>query len=161
MPTIQYSSPLIKCFLRVTNMQRLTYKLSVNITEKHKERMQIWCAADVYSRWEVCISVNTTIYYSFHLTQIIDYWATTLYFTDLLQVHYLTNQQPGPIYFLTPWKCTIFSVTCEDLLRQVTFFCNLVQPLGKDILRQAPLCVCMYELCVYRWVKLLGVSNIA
>ena len=32
------------------------------------------------------------------------------------QVHYPSNPlQPGPIYFLTPRKCTIFGVNCEAL----------------------------------------------
>ena len=38
------------------------------------------------------------------------------------QVHYPSDPlQPGPIYFLTPWKCTIFGVNCEAIPRQVNF----------------------------------------
>ena len=35
-------------------------------------------------------------------------------------MHYPSNPlQPGPIYFLTPRKCTVFSVCCEAIPRQV------------------------------------------
>ena len=37
------------------------------------------------------------------------------------QVHYPHNpQQPGPIYFLTSWKCGLFGVCCEAVPRQVS-----------------------------------------
>jgi len=38
------------------------------------------------------------------------------------QVHYPSNPlQPGPIYFKTPRKCSIFGVCCEAIPRQVNF----------------------------------------
>ena len=38
------------------------------------------------------------------------------------QVHYPSDlMQPGPIYFLTPQKCTVFGVACEALSRQINF----------------------------------------
>lgn len=38
------------------------------------------------------------------------------------QVHFPSDPlQPGPIYFLTPRKCTVFGVNCEALPRQVNF----------------------------------------
>ena len=41
----------------------------------------------------------------------------------ILQVHYPSNpQQPGPVYFLTPRKCGIFSTCCEAITRQVGSF---------------------------------------
>ena len=77
------------------------------------------------------MSVNTTIHYSFDMAQQVrDFSAITLYCTYLLQVHYPSNPlQPRPIYFLTPCKCTIFSVSCEGLPRQVMLFNNSVKHL--------------------------------
>ncbi|PFX33021.1 hypothetical protein AWC38_SpisGene2140 [Stylophora pistillata] len=38
------------------------------------------------------------------------------------QLHYPANpNQPGPIYFKTPRKCTLFGVCCEAIPRQVNF----------------------------------------
>ena len=48
------------------------------------------------------------------------------------QVHYPSNPlQPGPIYFLTPRKCIIFGVHCEDLPRQVNFLIDEAGDCGK------------------------------
>ena len=36
------------------------------------------------------------------------------------QVHYPSDpMQPGPIYFLTPRKCTMFGINCEAIPRQI------------------------------------------
>ena len=39
--------------------------------------------------------------------------------------------QPGPIYFLTPRKCTVFGVNCEALPRQVNFLTDEAGDCGK------------------------------
>ena len=48
------------------------------------------------------------------------------------QIHYLSDPlQPGPIYFLTPRKCSIFGVHCEALPRQVNFLTGEAGDCGK------------------------------
>ena len=48
------------------------------------------------------------------------------------QVHYPSDPlQPGPIYFLTPRKCTIFGVNCEAIPRQVNFLTDEAGDCGK------------------------------
>ena len=48
------------------------------------------------------------------------------------QIHYPSNpMQPGPIYFLTPRKCSIFGVNCEGIPRQVNFLCDEAGSCGK------------------------------
>ena len=48
------------------------------------------------------------------------------------QVHYPSDPlQPGPIYFLTPRKCTIFGVNCEALPRQINFLTDEAGDCGK------------------------------
>lgn len=48
------------------------------------------------------------------------------------QVHYPSDTlQPGPIYFLTPRKCTIFGVNCEALPRQINFLTDEAGNCGK------------------------------
>ena len=51
------------------------------------------------------------------------YTGTVHYSYDYAQqLHFPTNpNQPGPIYFKTPRKCTIFGVCCEAIPRQVNF----------------------------------------
>ena len=45
-------------------------------------------------------TVNVKVHYSFNMAQ---------------QVHYPSDPlQPGPMYFLIPWKCTIFGVYLTD-----------------------------------------------
>ena len=39
--------------------------------------------------------------------------------------------QPGPIFFLTPRKCSIFGVNCESILRQVNFLTDEAADCGK------------------------------
>ena len=57
------------------------------------------------------------VHYSFDYTQ---------------QVHFPSDPlQPGPIYFLTPRKCSIFGVNCEALPRQVNFLGDEAGDCGK------------------------------
>ena len=54
-----------------------------------------------------CNTRDVKVHYSFDYAQ---------------QVHYPSDPlQPGPIYFLTPRKCTVFGVACEALPRQINF----------------------------------------
>ena len=55
-------------------------------------------------------SVDISVHYSFDYAQ---------------QVHFPYNpQQPGPLYFLTLRKCSIFGMNDEALPRQVHFLCD-------------------------------------
>ena len=48
------------------------------------------------------------------------------------QVRYPSNPlQPGPIYFLTPRKVTIFGICCEAIPRQVHFIIDEACETGK------------------------------
>ena len=48
------------------------------------------------------------------------------------QVHFPSDpMQPGPIYFLTPRKCTIFGVNCEAIPRQINFLTDEAGDCGK------------------------------
>lgn len=48
------------------------------------------------------------------------------------QVHFPHDPlQPGPIYFLTPRKCTVFGVNCEAIPRQVNFLTDESGEVGK------------------------------
>ena len=49
------------------------------------------------------------------------------------QVHYPSDPlQHGPIYFLTPRKCTILGVSCESLPRQINFQTDEAGVCGKE-----------------------------
>ena len=62
-------------------------------------------------------SVDISVHYSFDYAQ---------------QVHFPYNpQQPGPLYFLTPRKCSVFGVNDEALPRQVHFLCDEAGECGK------------------------------
>ena len=62
-------------------------------------------------------SIPIKAHYSFDMTQ---------------QVHYPSNpMQPGPIYFLTPSKCSLFGVNCEGLPRQVFYLTDKATESGK------------------------------
>lgn len=64
-----------------------------------------------------CNSVDIKVHYSFDYAQ---------------QVHYPSDPlQPGPIYFLTPRKCTVFGVCCKAVPRQVTFLTDEAGKCGK------------------------------
>ena len=48
------------------------------------------------------------------------------------QVHFPSNPlQPGPIFLLTPRKCSIFGVNCEALPRQINFLTDEAGDCGK------------------------------
>lgn len=48
------------------------------------------------------------------------------------QVHFPHDPlQPGPIYFLTPRKCSVFGVNCEAIPRQVNFLTDECGEVGK------------------------------
>ena len=48
------------------------------------------------------------------------------------QVHFPSDPlQPGPTYFLTPRKCTVFGVNCEALPRQANFLTDEAGECGK------------------------------
>ncbi len=48
------------------------------------------------------------------------------------QVHFPSDpMQPGPIYFLTPRKCSVFGVNCEAIPRQVNFLADEAGDCGK------------------------------
>ena len=48
------------------------------------------------------------------------------------KVHFPSDpMQPGPIYFLTPRKCSVFGVTCEAIPRQVNFLSDEAGDCGK------------------------------
>ena len=62
-------------------------------------------------------SVDISVHYSFDYAQ---------------QVHFPYNpQQPGPLYFLTPRKCSVFGMSDEALPRQVHFICDEAGECGK------------------------------
>ena len=62
-------------------------------------------------------SIDIKVHYSFDYAQ---------------QVHYPSDSlQPGPIYFVTPRKCTIFGVNCEALPRQINFLTDEAGDCGK------------------------------
>ena len=67
-------------------------------------------------RLDPCSS-NMVVHHSFDMAQ---------------QVHYPSDPfQPGPMYFLTPWKCAIFGVCCEALPRQVNYLIDEASDTGK------------------------------
>ena len=50
----------------------------------------------------------------------------------LFQVHFPSNpMQPGPIYFLTPRKCSVFSANCEAIPRQINFLADESGEMGR------------------------------
>ena len=62
-------------------------------------------------------SVHATVHYSFDMA---------------LQVHYPSDpMQPGPIYFLTLRKCTVFGVCCEAIPRQICYLTDEAADCGK------------------------------
>ena len=99
--------------LHVVKMERTHYK---TICEECKVSVRAHLTAD-----EIFIHTTTT---------------TTLHtYTQQHQGHQgaLSSDplQPGPIYFLTPWKCTVFGVACEALPRQINFLTNEAGDCGK------------------------------
>ena len=58
---------------------------------------------------------------------------TSHYSFDMAQQVFYPNDplQPGPMYFLTPRKCSIFGVCCEALPRQVNYLIDEAVDMGK------------------------------
>ena len=106
--------------LRIVKMEREHYQTIC------KECKQCVCAHFVTSEQFTppppssripCSSKAIKVHYSFDYAQ---------------QVHYPSDPlQPGPIYFLTPRKCTVFGVTCEALPRQTNFLTDEAGDCGK------------------------------
>ena len=119
----QNSSALLKCanspekqksetvlnaleHLRIVQCERSYYKTTC-------DKLQTWCRellhrVQHFSASSTCISHTRSIkvHYSFDYAQ---------------QIHYPSDpMQPGPIYFMTPRKCSIFGVNCEALPRHLT-----------------------------------------
>ena len=64
-----------------------------------------------------CNSKDIKVHYSFAYAQ---------------QIHFPSDPlQPGPIYFLTPRKCTVFGVNCEAVPRQINFLTDEAGDCGK------------------------------
>jgi hypothetical protein len=106
--------------LRVVKMERAQYKA---VCEECKESIRAHFVTNgeftplpPWSRTP-CNSNNIKAHYSFDYAQ---------------QVHYPSDPlQPGPIYFLTPRKCTVFGVNCEALPRQINFLTDEAGDCGK------------------------------
>ena len=50
----------------------------------------------------------------------------------ILQVHFPSDpMEPGPIYFLTPRKCSFFRVNCEAIPRQINFLTDEAGETGR------------------------------
>ena len=95
--------------------EREFYKNSWTNTKKALEELEADEAVNHANR-NAC-SLKTTMHYSFDYAQ---------------QVHYPSNpMQPGPIYFKTPRKCSIFGVMCEAIPQQVNFLIDEASLAGK------------------------------
>ena len=73
------------------------------------------------------------------------------------QVHFPSDPlQLGPIYFLTPRKCTVFGVNCEALPRQVNFLTDEVADYGKGanavVIISSRIMVLERRKCTYTWI---------
>ena len=106
--------------LRVVRMERTHYK---TICEECKVSVRAHFTTDeIFTPPPPCTRTpsNTRdikVHYSFDYAQ---------------QVHYPSDPlQPGPIYFLTPRKCTVFGVACEALPRQINFLTDEAGDCGK------------------------------
>ena len=106
--------------LRVVKMERAHYKATC---KECKDSVQAYFVTNgkftpppPFSRTP-SNTTNIKVHYSFDYAQ---------------QVHYPSDPlQPGPIYFLTPRKCTVFGVNCEALPRQVNFLTDEAGDCGK------------------------------
>lgn len=106
--------------LRIVKIERSYYKTTC---EECKKSVQAHFTTDgKFSPPPPCSriahnSIDIKVHYSFDYAQ---------------QVHYPSDPlQPGPIYFLTPRKCTVFGVNCEALPRQVNFLTDEAGECGK------------------------------
>ena len=84
----------------------------------------------------ICDECKVSVRAHFSADEIFIHTTTTLHtYTQQHQGHQGTlfsdPLQPGPIYFLTPWKCTVFGVACEALPRQINFLTDEAGDCGK------------------------------
>ena len=105
--------------LRVVQLEKSYYKTTCD--ECHASVTSHFTTNDVFSLpspFSAVVPVTSIkVYYSFDYAQ---------------QVHYPSDPvQPGPIYFLTPCKCTIFGVNCEAIPRQINFLMDKAGDCGK------------------------------
>ena len=105
--------------LRVVQLERSYYKTMCD--ECHKSVTTQFTVDGQFvppSPLSAVVPVSTLkVHYSFDYAQ---------------QVHYPSDPlQPGPIYFLTPRKCTIFGVNCEAIPRQINFLTDEAGDCGK------------------------------
>ncbi len=96
--------------LRIVRLERAHYKSTC--TECKKSVHSHFVSEGKFTPPQPCARIppnskEIKVHYSFDYAQ---------------QVHYPSDPlQPGPIYFLTPRKCTVFGVNCEALPRQINF----------------------------------------
>lgn len=79
------------------------------LCKKSEETFNCLTSTEIFKPFEKHRPCSTTgfIHYSYDYAQ---------------KIHYPSNPlQPGPIYFKTPRKCSIFGVCCEAIPRQVNF----------------------------------------
>ena len=107
-------------YLRIVKQERTLYK---SMCDDCKESVRAHFVHDgefSSSPLAACIPSNSKeikVHYSFDYAQ---------------QVHYPSDPlQPGPIYFLTPRKCTVFGVNCKAIPQQVNFLTDEAGDCGK------------------------------
>ena len=107
--------------LRIVHLERSFYKSTVDecrrIVHDHFMQNGSFVAPGLSSKIAPS-SKPITVHYSFDFAQGIHYPS------DLLQ--------PGPIYFLTPRKCSVFGVHCEALSLQVNFLIDEAVIVAKE-----------------------------
>lgn len=92
--------------------ERDFYKNSVKSCKETLQNTEI----DLMTAQATC-SFQGTVHYSYDYAQ---------------QVHIPSNpQQPGPIYFKTPRKCSLFGICCEGLPRQTNYLIDEAVNTGK------------------------------
>ncbi len=93
--------------LRIVQCERSYYKTTC---DSCKKKIQTYFTTDGEFQSPTPAPANSrdlTVHYSFDYAQ---------------QVHYPSDPlQPGPVYFLTARKCSVFGVNCEAIPRQVNF----------------------------------------
>ena len=106
--------------LRIVHVERSYYKTTCDSCKR--EVVEHFTADDKFQPppLAACSPANSLplkVHYSFDYAQ---------------QVHYPSDpMQPGPIYFLTPRKCSVFGVCCEAIPRQVNFLGDEAGDCGK------------------------------
>ena len=101
--------------LTLSSGERENYKRCCEEAKVHIRRLYLEDSDFTFGR-EPC-SFNGTMHYSYDYAQ---------------QLHYPSDPlQPGPIYFKTPRKCSLFGVCCEVIPRQVNFLIDEIVSTGK------------------------------